>query len=69
LNSSAGGGAIFKAAAKPDPDDRSTIITNPESYNFFAVASYLARNPPQTPAGSVEKPGVVFFGGLPNAAT
>ena len=60
--------AIFGAAAQTIPSDRNSIVNNPESYNYFAVASYLARNPPQTPAGSVVKPGVVFFGGLPSAA-
>jgi hypothetical protein len=46
---------------------RQKILDNPESFNFFAVSSYLVRHPPQTPAGAVPKPPIVFFGGVPVA--
>ncbi|OBT57912.1 hypothetical protein VE04_03403 [Pseudogymnoascus sp. 24MN13] len=60
--------AISIKATSTYANDRSTMVDNPESYNFFAVASYLARNVPESPAGSVRKPGVVFWGGVPEIA-
>jgi hypothetical protein len=57
------GSVLLAANAK-----KSDISLNPESYNYFAVASYLARNVPTPNNNSPAKVGVVFFGGLPVAA-
>ncbi|OKL55214.1 hypothetical protein UA08_09513 [Talaromyces atroroseus] len=54
-------GSIVNAAQKQNPE----ITRNPESFNFFAMASYLVRNPPATPDNNPKKPAVLFFGGFP----
>jgi hypothetical protein len=57
-------GAALSAGQRRAPST-TQIANNPESFTLFAVAAYIYQNPPATPAGSPDKPAVVFPGGIP----